>query len=165
MALHVKMGQNRLESVQHDTTARTLQRLKKRQRWPRGRPAGLVSPHDGEGWLSRWGPRTLCCTARRTFSFVRCVCRKAAGDQPAQSIRGVMVRCAWEIDGSLSRPPDSCPLLISSLLSSGKPVVVIPERLAPTSACNGVLITGNCARSQILAAHALIGAIYSGKSV
>jgi hypothetical protein len=43
--------------------------------------------------------------------------------------------------------------------ATGKPVVAIPERLAPASASNGLLITGNQARSPILAAHALIGGI------
>jgi hypothetical protein len=54
---------------------------------------------------------------------------------------------------------DSCSGLISTLLASGKPVVVIPEGLAPASASNGLLIAGNRARSPIIAAHALIGAL------
>jgi hypothetical protein len=41
----------------------------------------------------------------------------------------------------------------------GKPVVVIPERLAPTTAGRGLIITGNEHQSPILGAHALIGAL------
>jgi hypothetical protein len=55
--------------------------------------------------------------------------------------------------------------LILGLLSSGKPVVIVPEQLAPTTAGSGLLITGNLARSPIIAAHALIGALRQPFSV
>jgi hypothetical protein len=71
--------------------------------------------------------------------------------------------CLGQADGQVpSGLPNSCGLLISSLLASGKAVVIVPERLAPASASNGLLITGNRSRSPILGAHALIGALRSG---
>jgi hypothetical protein len=56
--------------------------------------------------------------------------------------------------------PEHVRLLLSNLLSLGKPVVVIPEALAPRAG-NGLLITGNTAAAPLLAANALVGALHA----